>query len=60
MSTATITTPRVVASYATNTVTDQGYTYNQAGLTYNEVGVYYGGVDQKSSPAPRNLTAKVR
>ncbi len=30
------------------TLTDQGYTYNQAGFSYNQVGVDYGGLQRSN------------
>lgn len=35
---------RTIIGRTNKTLTDQGYTYNQAGLTYNEIGVMYGGL----------------
>lgn len=57
MSKAIVTSPKSLASFATNTLSDQGYTYNEPGLTYNQIGVTYGGADRNSSPSPINNRA---
>lgn len=35
---------RTIIGRTNKTLTDQGYTYNQAGLTYNQVNMMYGGI----------------
>lgn len=35
---------RVIIGRTNRTLTNQGYTYNEAGLTYNQIGVKYGGL----------------
>lgn len=59
MNKATISKPQVSSTYSTNTVSDSGYTYNQATFSYNQAGVTYGGADRKSAPAPKNYKSKV-
>ena len=57
------TKPTAMAENTSNTLYDQGYTYNETGQSYNQAGVEYGGIYLNASgsakdPYPVIVSAK--